>query len=166
MRETAKHIEAFEYYVALGLNRSLYKVARKMGVSTTTACKWSVGLDWQNRVEERDVRNGAAIAKKTDSAIVKETVTHTKAIRDSLNLIRAALGTAVKNIQSGELQVTRAQDLASLTTAQKELIKLDLVMSGEADSRVANTIKVEHCFPPGHEPRKAVESEVVDADNG
>lgn len=163
MQETLKHREAFEYYYSIGKTRTLQKLATKLGVSHTLTREWSRMLGWQNQIAKRDKKNGDAISKRVDKAIVNEATNHRKTIKESLTIIRGAISTAVKNIQNGTLQVTKAQDLASLTTAQKELIRLDQVMAGEADSRQEHILKFQAVYPEGYTgPRMPVESKVID----
>lgn len=167
MQETLKHRKAFELYYAMGGDRTVIGLAKKLGVCKSTVGLWSKGLDWQAQIAKRDKKNGAAISKAVDKAIVNEATNHRKTIKESLTIIRGAISTAVKNIKNGTLQVTKAQDLASLTTAQKELVRLDLLLAGEADSRKEHILKFMAVYPEGYTgPRMPVESKVIDNANG
>lgn len=52
--ETPKAFEAFELYCKLGEERSLVKVGRKLGKSTTLIERWSSQWKWVNRARDYD----------------------------------------------------------------------------------------------------------------
>ena len=143
MKETLRHSEAFELYYSLGEKRMLSEVARSVGVSFSTIARWSGAFKWRARVLERDAKNAESIAKKTDCALVKQKTQYAQQIRDSLSLIRAALASAVDRIKKGSLVVQGARDLAALTRAQAELIRLGLLLEGEADALEQHKLVIE-----------------------
>lgn len=54
--ETAKAYEAFRIFCDLGAQRSMAKVARKLGKSQTLISKWSTRHGWPDRVKEFDAK--------------------------------------------------------------------------------------------------------------
>jgi hypothetical protein len=55
-KETKRSYEIFREFLALGPQRSLSKLAQRMGLNTTTQYKrWSARYDWQARAREYDV---------------------------------------------------------------------------------------------------------------
>lgn len=143
MKETLRHREAFEYYYSLGAARNLLKVSQKVGVSLPSVKKWCKTFGWVKRVERRDKDNAAVLAKRTDKYVVGTKEIYRKEIRETLQVIRRALNLAITRIKDGSLQVDSAKDLASLATAQKELVRLDLLLLGEADQREEHVIRWE-----------------------
>ena len=53
-QETSKAFEAFAAYRDMGIERSIAKVAEKLGKSTQTLTKWSVPNNWINRALSYD----------------------------------------------------------------------------------------------------------------
>ena len=164
MKETDKHKAAFEYYLSLqGKDRSITAVAREYKMSRAAVAKWSKGFKWQKRLQERADKNGEAIAKANDKIIVKDGITHAKKVNDALRLIQAALATAIPSLQNGTFKVDRATDLAAMCRALSDLIRLDQLLSGEADSRTAHVLTVTHVYKTAAEcPHEIIEGEVVE----
>lgn len=54
MRETAKHIQAFEKYYGMGNTRTLASLADHFGITERTAKQWSREFHWQDRIAQRD----------------------------------------------------------------------------------------------------------------
>jgi hypothetical protein len=78
--ESDDHVQAFEVYYGLGVNRSLHEVGRVVGKSYATIQAWSKVFDWDNRVMQLDLQNSggssAEIAKLIeDTQIEKYTPT-------------------------------------------------------------------------------------------
>ncbi len=69
-RETPRHHEAFELFVAQGGRRSYRAVARAIGVSVMAVRHWARSFDWPTRVAARDVAIARKLAKRTDESIV------------------------------------------------------------------------------------------------
>jgi len=142
-KETLRHREAFEYFYSLGDKRSLAQVENKFRISEQTAINWSYSFNWKERVEQRDIENAKKLAQKTDMSIVNTKANYRKEIKDSLRIIRAAIGTAILKLKSGELTVYSMADLNQLITAQDKLMKLDLLMMGEATEKEEHKITFE-----------------------
>lgn len=120
MREKLRHKQAFDYYYSLGGEASqsnCSKVAEKFQISERTFWNWYKALNWQHRVEQRDIENGKKLEKKTDNAIV-----NSKA--DYRALIKKTVDEYKERLRLGRIKITRPQDLESLA-------KLDLLLMGE-----------------------------------
>lgn len=145
--ETARHLEAFEYYYSLGSKRSHALVASKFGVRATTVARWSMSFNWQGRIVERDRDNGQRITEKNNSAIVNTKADYRRDIRLALQPVKAAINKAiVKNEETGQLEVripiAEAKDLSSVIGAFDRLVKLDLLLMGESDSSQEIVLKL------------------------
>lgn len=53
-KESPPAYEAFYLYLEMGSERSLRKVAQKLGKSSTLICRWSSTWNWQQRSREYD----------------------------------------------------------------------------------------------------------------
>jgi len=90
--------EAFNYYYALGPERSYSRVALKFHKAVSTVEKWGKAYNWQARVEEREVEKRK---KVVEQAIVEKELDY--AARN-LKIIRRGILECAKAIQSGELK--------------------------------------------------------------
>lgn len=147
VRETIRHKQAFEYYVSLGVERTLSAVGRAFKVSDQSITNWNHSFHWQERTKERDDKNAQAIATKTDKEIVRNKAYYRREVQDSLKVVRAALVTIVDGIREKRIIGNSVADLARLTDAQDKLIRLDQYLLGEADSRSEIVIKVKYVRP-------------------
>lgn len=144
MKETMKHLDAFEEYVRLGVNRSYKNLGKKLGVSHTSVNKWGVSFNWQDRVRLRDIENSKQIAKKTDKTVVATKANFRKDINDSLQIIRDTIMSALDPV-TGILNIKTktANDINALAAAYEKLAKLDLLLVGENTSSESLTINVD-----------------------
>jgi len=145
--ETKRHIEAFDYYYALGEERNLVSVALQYGFSERAVAGWSKDFNWQMRIAQRDLENGKKIMAKTDEVVVNTKADYREDIRRALQPVKAAINKViVKDTKTGELDVDitvdNAMQLAAVIGAFEKLVKLDLLLMGEADSRTDNTFKL------------------------
>jgi len=134
MRETKKHLDAFEEYVLLGSYRSYANLAISLSVS-----KVSIG-----RVSLRDIANSKQIAKVTDRSIVATKANYRKDIEDNMKIIRATILSAIDPITK-RLNITTKTpgDINALTNAYEKLAKLDLLLIGESTGNETVTISVD-----------------------
>ena len=123
MVETLQHKEAFEYYYSLGEARSLQQVAKRFTVSETSARKWSAAFNWQERVVQRDIEISKGLEKKTNTTILNEKANYRRIIKESISGI-------------GEIKINNPKDLDTL-------VKLDLLLMGEATEKTENAIVIE-----------------------
>ena len=145
--ETKRHIEAFDEYYAMGKDRNLVAVARQCSAGERTVARWSKDFNWQGRVAQRDLENGKKIMAKTDETVVNTKADYRRDIRLVLQPIKAAINEViVKDPKTGELGVNLivddARQLAALVGALDRMVKLDMLLMGEADSRTDNTFKL------------------------
>ncbi len=124
-RETPRHHEAFELYVAQGGRRSYRAVARAIGVSVLAVRHWARSFDWPARVAERDVGIARKLAKRTDESIVQVKARYHAMINKLVEaLCRHHLGKDLKEL--------RHPERTTLTDLER-LVRLDLVLLGEPD---------------------------------
>ena len=144
MRETKKHMDAFEEYVLLGDTRSHANLAKKVNVSKASVGKWAKAFNWPERVKLRDIANAKQIAKVTDRSIVATKANYRKDIEDTMKIIRATIESAV-NTTTKKLKVSTKtpSDINQLTSAYEKLAKLDLLLIGEDTEKGTTTIIVD-----------------------
>jgi hypothetical protein len=121
--ERLRHIEAFEYYYSLGEKRSLKKVAERFGVGLRQAETWSSSFDWQDRIKERDRKVGELLAEQNIQAIAKAKTEYREVIEELVNRFKAKL---ISN---------KDANLVNSVSSLEKLVKLDMLLMGEADSR-------------------------------
>lgn len=145
MKETLRHTEAFEYYYSLGNRRSYPQVALKFVVSRTSIVKWACAHKWAKRVQQRDIKIARRLKKKTDTAVVNSRADYRKEIKENLRLLKAILGTALRKVvdKDGNLiktelvvSVNNAKNVAAIIQAYEKLVKLDLLICGDATERI------------------------------
>jgi hypothetical protein len=132
MKETLKHKEAFERYYAMGPSRSLRLVAGEHRVSEKTVFAWNREFDWQTRIEQRDMQNAKRLQKATDDTVVAVKAKYRK-------IVQAAIGKFVQGLQTDAVAVETVTDL-------ERLIKLDLLLMGEATDKTEHAHSLEERF--------------------
>lgn len=140
---------AFEIWYAMGAAKTFQKVADTVGVSRQTIRQWADKTNWTRKMQERMKAVDGKVEQKAIQAAVRDKLRHRQEINDTLNVLRAVENVAVKKLNRGELEVTSVSDVAGIARAQAELVRLDLVLMGEADSRPEHIIKIEHVLPDG-----------------
>jgi hypothetical protein len=114
----------FEYYYSLGNERSLKKVCEKFKISPTTANRYSSAHDWQERIKELEDR---AIAKVKENLI--EDIAELKTRYRSI--IQDTIDTFIDRLGRGAVVLSDIADL-------ERLVKLDLLLLGEATEKIDN----------------------------
>jgi hypothetical protein len=156
MLETKEHKDAFNQYYLMGADRSLRELARLRNVSEKTPKRWSKAHNWQERIELKDIDLSRKTEEALDDAVVNTRADYRKMIKENMaedvkldSYVTTLIGKAKDKIEKGELSVDNIKDLVELmrvkqgSTAKKvELMKADLLMMGEADSRVDNTVRI------------------------
>lgn len=153
---------AFDQYYVMGEGRDLKILAislqdtpefRERSPVHITVRKWSSENNWQERCKLRDIENSKKVQETTDKEVVNTKADYRKQIKEGLVNIKrergyltSAFGTAKKKLEDKKdktLDVTSIRDLTDLSKAmqgmyreEQALMKLDLLMMGEADSRV------------------------------
>lgn len=118
-KENLHQKEAFELYYSLGESRTLDKVAELLGRNKRTLYEWSTRFNWQERVLQYDIEISKKLKEKTVNTIANEKANYRK-------IIKLAISDFVKRLSSGEIKVATVAEL-------EKLIKMDLVLMGEAD---------------------------------
>ena len=124
-RETPRHLEAFELYVAAGGRRSYRQVARALGTSVGAVKLWSLSFDWPARARRRDAGIARKLAKKTDESIVQVKARY----HSMINKIVEAL---CRHHLGKDLRELRHPERTTLTDLER-LVRLDLMLLGEPD---------------------------------
>ena len=120
MTETLRHMEAFEYYYALGLDRSYAKVADNFDVTTQTVEKWGKAFQWRKRVITRDLEAGKKLRERNETTLLDEKENYRK-------IIKASLASYIEELKKGNIKVTKVGDVINL-------IELDLKLMGITES--------------------------------
>lgn len=107
--------EAFEYYYALGVDRSYSKVALKYHKALSTVEKWGKAFEWKNKLEERDIEKRK---RATEQAIVEKELDHTQR---NLKIIRRGILECAKAIQTGEIKPSY-KVLIDLIEAERKIL--------------------------------------------
>lgn len=154
MRETTAHTGAFNEYYLMGDKRTLMLLASNHDVTEQTMKRWSIEFNWQGRIAQRDINASRKLIEQVDKEVVNARADYRKMIKEWLGDIRLEKGyltkayaTAKKKLDSGELKIDSIKDLTDLAKAMQgmyregqSLAKLDLLMMGEADSKVDGTV--------------------------
>lgn len=112
--ENLKQKEAFEYYYSLGDKRNCSRVADEFQVSERTVYNWSKWFKWQERLQERDIKNADKLAEQTDETILNAKSKYIALIQDTLQEYRRAL-------KSGDIKFKSALDLERLAKLELSL---------------------------------------------
>ena len=136
MKESARHLDAFEYFFSLGDKRTLHSVCIKFAVSRVSVSKWRKLFNWDERIDKRNKDIASKIAKKTDTSIIKDKAQY-------VNLMKAFVADAVNRFR-GEPEVfkcvnckhdniiTRSRLKCNSIFDVERAIKLHLLLVGEA----------------------------------
>ena len=153
---TMQREAAFDAYFAMGAERHLNKLRTYLantkhftaGVPAyITLREWSSKDNWQARITQRDIENGKKIQAKTDRAVVNTKADYRRDVRLALQPLKAAINKViVKNEETGlpevKIPIIEARDLTSVIMSFEKLIKLDLILMGEADSRTEHNVSL------------------------
>lgn len=156
MVETSRHKSAFNTYYLMGADRTLKRLSDVCSVSVKTAERWSKEFNWQERIELKDIDLSRKTEEVLDDAVVNTRADYRKMIKENMaedvkldSYVTTLIGKAKDKIEKGELTVDSIKDLVELmrvkqgSTAKKvELMKADLLLMGEADSRVDNAVHI------------------------
>lgn len=151
MTETKRHKDAFNEYYLMGEGRSLALLASNRGVTATSCKRWSTEFSWQERIELKDIDLSRKTADKMDEQIVNTKADFRRDIKLSMQPVKAAINSAViKDKDTGEASLTfkveNAKDLQAVINSLEKLIKCDLLVMGEADSRAETNAKSRYVF--------------------
>lgn len=125
-KENQLQREAFEIYYYLGDKRTLKAVADKVNRTERCVAGWSRSHNWVDRVKQREIED----ARNAGIASLNE---HTTDIKTRYRIMIANLMTqANKLIADGDLKIKNIPDF-------ERVVKLDLLLMGEATERGDNT---------------------------
>jgi len=123
MVETLQHKEAFEYYYSLGETRNIVSVAGRFNVGSRTIERWSAAFNWQERLVQRDIEISKGLEKKTNTTVLNEKANYRRIIKEAI-------------AKMTDVEVCNIKDLDTL-------VKLDLLLMGEATEKNETTITLE-----------------------
>lgn len=126
--ESMLHIEAFEYYYALGNKRNWEAVAKEFNKSPRTIASWGTKFGWRERIKMRDIEVSKKLVQQTTAQAIDEKLKYRK-------VIKLAMAKLIKEIQSDDFKTKGIQDL-------ERLIKLDMLLLGENTEKVEVTNNV------------------------
>jgi hypothetical protein len=109
---------------------------------------WSRRDNWQARCKQRDIENSKKVEARTDREVVKTKAGYRVEIaevREELGVFRQRseklIADATEAIEKGTIKITSIEDLDRVVSSlkkfhdlNKDYIKQDLVLMGEADS--------------------------------
>lgn len=113
----------FETYYKLGAKRSLLQTAKQLGRGARTVEEWAAKGRWSARVKERE--RAAAEYLLMQRSAEEEAKTKT----NHLTLVDATISQWSKKLLSGEIKISKVEDL-------EKLIKLRWELAGMPDKRV------------------------------
>lgn len=122
MRESLRHLKAFEYYYALGPSRTFKKVANEFNVSSTSITVWARDFNWEQRVYERETKAFKRIQDSNDEEMIKQ-------MNAYKTVIQASISEYIKNLKGGKIKVTKVSDFA-------KLVELDLKLNGFIEKEI------------------------------
>lgn len=125
-KENKLQREAFEIYYHLGDNRSLKRVAEKVGRTERAVAGWSRAYNWVDRVKQREIEDAVNAGTERLSAQTTDIKVRYRILMNNL------IANASKRIADGTLVIRNIQDL-------ERVVKLDLLLMGEATDRQDST---------------------------
>ena len=135
MKETLRHLSAYEFYYNSGNKLSYSKVAKEFSVSETSIKKWAKAHSWKERAQLRDDEVAKRVEEKTTQSVVNIKAEMLNKASQIENILTAALKTAIKPLKAGNLVVTTPSDLNVLTLSWERINKMRLLLLGEATDR-------------------------------
>jgi len=148
MIKNANVDEAFEYFYSLGAGRSMKKVGEHFHVTLRTVQNWAKTYNWRMKLDQRDVEIAKKMGEKTTNAILNEKANFRKDIKAAMAPIRDILSGLIKKVQAQEnpIKVSSAKDYKDLLLVYKELVRLDLLLVGEATDKTEHQIQAPKTF--------------------
>lgn len=151
MIETLRHREAFEYYYKLEDKRNITKVARHFTVCRASISNWSRWFKWGERIKERDEQNALALAKQNDKDIIRDKTKDLKLVEIAKEVWTQQLtGKIAIKCPNCKHQYSVPVGSKALKAQFRDLdtfIRLSEFLSGQADSRPEQIIRLEYVDP-------------------
>ena len=135
MKETLRHLSAYEFYYNSGNKLSYSKVAKEFSVSETSIKKWAKAHNWKERAHLRDIEIAKKLKEKTTQSAVNITAKRLKETQDLHKILGVAIQTAIQALKDGDLKVNTEAGLERLILSKERLIKLERLLIGEATDR-------------------------------
>jgi len=156
MRETQKHLDAFEYFIKLGgsgTRENVSQMSVKFAVAERTIWRWYQEFNWRDRAiirlvqAKKKLEEDGILSKEAEIAalltLVKSKIAESN-VRSTY--LKALYGTAKDLIENKQLEIKSIADLTLLAKAIDgqdknllDLIKVELLLIGEPDSRRDHT---------------------------
>lgn len=132
--ETAKAVEKFRLYRDLGPSRSLAKVGRSLGISTTRCEELSVKWNWVARAAAWDDEQDRIARQATLEAVERMHARHATLAVQLLNKVGMRLmGSPENNVTAIDANRFTAAEVARLAEVG---VKIERVARGEAEARI------------------------------
>lgn len=129
-KENKLQREAFETYYYLGDKRSLKLVAEKVNRTERTIAGWSRSFNWVDRVKQREIEDAVNEGVNRLNSQTTDIKVRYRILMNSL------IEKANKQVAEGSLCIKNIPDL-------ERVIKLDLLLMGEATNREDSTSSTE-----------------------
>ncbi len=147
LRETLRHQSAFEFYFALGSDRSLPQVAQQFSVSLEAVKGWSAAFRWQKRIAQREEILKAHREKIAVQEYAKSREEQLGIIRYARAKIAAALKGDKVRFSVGDLErLGKLENLLRGEATERQDVKVDVRESQEIVMLVLGAI--EKAVPP------------------
>ena len=122
--ERNRHFHAFEVYRDLGYRRSFREVARQVGATASSVCRWAKLYHWDERLEEY----GKVVeTKKEEGALVKVDDPVVKKMMTLMEQVEAAIDSVFLKDVVGKsaptFKITNAKELTELVGEYRKLLE-------------------------------------------
>lgn len=126
MKEKQKHLDAFEFFFALGgaaTEENCRKVAEKFQISERTFWNWYKKLGWKERVQLRNIEVSKKVEEKTNTTIADNKAKY-------LSYVHKLFDDWKNKVDQGEIPV----EVKSVSDVDK-VVKLALLLQNEATDK-------------------------------
>ena len=114
MRETPRIAQMFEYYYALGEDRTLQKVSDHFDVSRQSITKYAREFSWSDRVYERDTQIMKEL-RDQNSDDIKETMESYRKV------IKASVADYISRLKNKKVRVESVRDFVKLVELEMKI---------------------------------------------
>lgn len=117
--ETLEMREMFEYYYALGPERSYRKVSEKFNRSETSIKRYAKSFNWTTRVEQRDLANAEELERRTNETVVNSKARYREIIKELTDDF-------ARRVSEGKMKINSVKQFV-------EIVQLDMELMGVGD---------------------------------
>jgi hypothetical protein len=137
MKETLRHIEAFEYFYSLGGKTSdVSKVSVKCQLTERTIWRWYKNLNWREKIEQRNIENSKELAKKTDKTVLDTKANYRAEIKAQFSILKKMLNELIEKFKNNKgIEIKDITGLKDVIGCYERLINMDLTLMGEVSER-------------------------------